>query len=397
VSGADPSGAGWSAWTGGEAGPGVDEALRGDAGRYARVALLGRGGMGEVVLARDARLRREVAVKRVAPGAPDDAAALLVDEARLTAHLEHPGIVAVHDLGVDDEGAPWVALAVVRGRTLEAALVEAPPEARLGFVRPLLAVCEAVAFAHRAGVVHRDLKPANVLVGDLGEVQVADWGLAATLPGFGWEEILGERPRRAGSGTPAFMAPEQAAGAAPSPAADVYSLGAVLAAVVGAEAPVELAAVIGRATAARPEDRYPSAAELADDLRRWLDGRRVRAHAYTTSELLWRRGGGVAGAAVGGGGGAGGGGGRRGVVVAADGARAGSRGVGGGGGAGRVRGVAAVAGAGGVAARRGGGGRGDGGACVAAASGGRGGGAAGWACPGAASAAGRVGAGAAGM
>lgn len=255
-----------------------------EVGRYEPEGEVGRGGMGVVERAHDRRLGRVVAVKH-----PKDAAAgaALVREARLVAQLDHPGIVAVHDAGVGPDGLPWVAMRLVRGRTLADALA-AEPGSWPTFVRAFLAACEAVAYAHRLGVVHRDLSPANLLVGELGDTQVSDWGLARALPGRGWERILGELPPAGAAGTPGWISPQQAAGLAPDPRDDVYSLGAVLAAILGEAGPPELVAIGRKARSPEPEARYPSAAELAADVARWLDGRRVHAYDYAPHELAGR-------------------------------------------------------------------------------------------------------------
>lgn len=265
---------------------------------------LGVGGMGRVRLVRDRWLGRQVAMKE--PVTELDASRLW-HEALVTARLEHPGIVAVHDLGVNEHGVPWFAMRVVRGRSLAELLRASPlPSERQAFLRPLLAAAEAVGFAHREGVVHRDLKPSNLMIGAFGEMQVIDWGLARAegLP----DHDLGS------AGTLGYMSPEQARGEPATPASDVWSLGAVLFEVAtGAplrsrdlserarefvasgqvpalpdDVPTELAAIIRRATATSTADRYPDAKALALDLERYLDGRRVEAHSYSSFELLRR-------------------------------------------------------------------------------------------------------------
>jgi hypothetical protein len=152
-------------------------------------------------------------------------------------------------------------------------------------LRHLLAAAEAVAFAHQQGVVHRDLKPANILVGNFGETQVMDWGLALPL-----DPIEQEDPAVAQGivGTPDFMAPEQTTGKTVDTRADVWSLGATLQAILLPPVAPELQAIVLRTTAADPKDRYPSAREFAEDLARYLDGRRVEAYSYTAGELLAR-------------------------------------------------------------------------------------------------------------
>ncbi|MCB9792691.1 MAG: protein kinase [Alphaproteobacteria bacterium] len=282
--------------------------------RYADAGQLGQGGMGEVRAAWDARLEREVALKMAHPGQPG-LRARLEREAALTARLEHPGIVPVYDAGTAPDGRPFYAMRLMRGRSLEDALREAPDlEARLRLVRRVLDVAQAVAYAHGQGVVHRDLKPANVMLGEHGETVVTDWGLAGDLVDA--IEITENRTSEtrptltaegAVLGTPAYMAPEQARGEPADARSDVFALGGVLFAVLSGqapkehegaaarrsrevcpEAPSELAAIADRALQADPARRYPDAAALAADLESWFEGRRVQAYAYTPLELLGR-------------------------------------------------------------------------------------------------------------
>ena len=205
--------------------------------KYGVLGEIGRGGMGTIYLAEDRVLGRRVALKVVSTGASDPAAAArMLREARVIARLEHPGIVPVHDAGTLPDGRMFYAMKRVDGRRLDEVALDggAPLPDRL---RVFQKVCEAVAFAHAHGVIHRDLKPENVMVGPFGEVLVMDWGVAKVL------EEAAEPPAGAPSagsatatsegtvlGTPAYMAPEQAAGQADrvGPAADVYALGALL-------------------------------------------------------------------------------------------------------------------------------------------------------------------------
>ncbi len=294
------------------------------AARYRTGNLIGSGGMGVVRVAHDTILGRDVAFKQLHPGQNSEQTSLarLAREARITARLEHPGIVAIHDAGTLADGTPYYTMRLIRGQTLRALLTETQTgRARERFLRPLLSACEAVAFAHAAGMVHRDLKPDNILIGPFGEVQVVDWGLASPWRSAGWEDLPPLPTADTSVGTPAYMSPEQARGAVPRPEADVWALGATLYEVIigrpafpgpdpaaillalreGAHPHIpedispELAAILRRAMAAHPEDRYPDAAALSEDLASFFEGRRVRAYTYSTWDLAlrlfraWRR------------------------------------------------------------------------------------------------------------
>jgi serine/threonine protein kinase/Tfp pilus assembly protein PilF len=289
-----------------------------------------RGGMGRILLARDRRLGRTVALKELHAQAGPGAPRRFVREALVTARLQHPAIVPVYEAGRWPGGQPFYAMKLVEGRSLDALLRDATSLAtRLALLPHLIAVAEAVAYAHGQRVVHRDLKPANVLVGPFGETVVVDWGLAREL-GAG-EATDHAQDRAAGAaaagggetvtgtvlGTPHYMPPEQARGLPADERSDVYALGAMLyflltgapphagksaaealsAAAVGnlepverceAEAPPDLVAIVHKATASDPAHRYPSARELAADLVRFRDGQLVSAYRYSTRELLRR-------------------------------------------------------------------------------------------------------------
>ncbi|MGE0361575.1 MAG: serine/threonine-protein kinase [Vicinamibacterales bacterium] len=250
--------------------------------RYEVRAPIGHGGSSVVYAAFDRALAREVAVKVAdAYGADPPAAVPLAREARILAALEHPGIVPVHDTGVTPDGRAFYVMTLVRGAGLADAAATLSLPARIAL---FLKVCDAVAFAHAHGVVHRDLKPQNVMVGPFGEVLVLDWGVAATLDG---SEAAAGPP--AVVGTPGFMPPEQAAGAARvDQRADVFALGALLDGLVGPAPPRPLAAVVERARATRPEDRYGGVPELQADVRRYLDGLAVSAYAEPLAERVAR-------------------------------------------------------------------------------------------------------------
>ena len=273
----------------------IDHPRAGD--RYAVHEMLGRGGMGAVYRAYDGVLGRDVALKVLSSEAEAPSVAERMGrEAKVLARLEHPGIVAVHDAGVLDDGRPFYVMRLVRGRQLDE---YASSAARGELFRVFLRICDAVAYAHARHVIHRDLKPANVMVGEFGEVLVLDWGVAkvagdALTPG---SAATSSRPGTTGEGvvvgTPGFMAPEQATGAsgAADARSDVYGLGAILrflAAAAGTATPRPLAAIVGRAMAANPDARYVAVADLADDVRHWLDGERVAAYREGVRERAAR-------------------------------------------------------------------------------------------------------------
>lgn len=309
--------------------------------RYELVRPIGQGGMGTVYLARDTVLGRLVALKvlhagEVAPGAGDRLGA----EARILAGLEHPGIVPVHDAGVLADGRVFYAMKYVQGERLADRVQAGAP--RDGLLRLFERVCEAVAFAHAKGVIHRDLKPENIMVGPFGEVLVMDWGVAKRVRegvafpvgdvakagedmpgavvnvGMAAEDAVSAEPASAFDvlplplgpaatgagiilGTPGYMAPEQARGGGPIDArADVHALGAVLRFIVTrcdpgqpgppgqAGIPRPLAAIWQRAMAAEPDDRYPSAAALGEDVARFLAHESVDAYRERWYERGYR-------------------------------------------------------------------------------------------------------------
>ena len=244
---------------------------------YRLVGPVGAGGMGAVFDVLDERLSRHVALKIVdVPLDGEGPAEALLREAR---GLEHPGLVPVHDAGRLADGRAFYAMKLVRGDRLDEHLSRVPllPER----LRLFLRVCEPVAFAHAHGILHGDLKPSNVMVGPFGEVLVLDWGLARALLPAGMKAKGREGGK--GTGTPGFMAPEQASGAAVDERADVFSLGALLDASLRVAPPSPrsraLAAIVARATATDPDGRYPDVSRLAADVARLLDGERVEAYA----------------------------------------------------------------------------------------------------------------------
>ena len=296
--------------------------------RYELLAEHGRGGLGRVMRARDRRLGRLVAVKELLRTS-NLAQQLFVREAMITARLEHPGIVPVHEAGRWANGDPYYVMKLVSGRTLKEVMAGAQTLGdRLALLPHLIAVAEAVGYAHSEEVVHRDLKPTNVLVGEFGETVVIDWGLARDLRAIDAVplEVLGPTGSPPGNGptvtgrvigTPQYMAPEQARGEPVGTAGDVYALGAMLyellaghppvegdsvkslldqvhagppraLAQVAPEVPQDLDAVVAKAMARSPRDRYPTARELAADLKRFQTGQLVTAQRYGRWRLLRR-------------------------------------------------------------------------------------------------------------
>ncbi len=322
--------------------------------RYAIECEIGRGGMGIVYRVQDGDLRRALAMKVLldpssSGGTSSDPGtqgllARFLEEAQITGQLDHPGIVPVHDLGVDAEGRVCFTMRLVQGDDLKQVFEHLFAghggwnETRALSV--ILKVCEAMAFAHKKGVIHRDLKPSNVMVGKFGEVYVMDWGLARVVGKQDPHDIriqttasvltsvkTQRREEREGDtdsplvtmdgqvvGTPAYMSPEQAQGMSEDvgPRSDVYSVGAILWHLLARQVPyvppgakmtmrtvhlmvlqgpptaltrirpdvpAELVAICEKAMARDPARRYADMAELAEDLRAYLEQRVVKAYS----------------------------------------------------------------------------------------------------------------------
>ena len=284
---------------------------------------LARGGMGRILDAWDRRHGRRVAIKVLLRNEPG-ALARFIREARITARLQHPSIVPFYEAGRWSDGEPFFAMKLVEGRSLADVIAERPRFAdRVALVSHLIAATDALAYAHAAGIIHRDLKPANVLIGAYGETVVIDWGIAKQLGDAdepGGTALDGPALVTAmGSaiGTPCYMPPEQAAGMRVDERADVYALGALIYHVLAGappyasdastgvvtkvlhgppaplaelapEAPADLVAIVDKAMARAPEDRYTGADRMAADLREFAAGRLVSARVYSLRALLRR-------------------------------------------------------------------------------------------------------------
>jgi tRNA A-37 threonylcarbamoyl transferase component Bud32 len=303
-----------------------------DPNRYDILGEHGRGALGRVWRAFDRDLGRDVAIKEViSRGAAREARFLR--EAMITARLEHPGIVPVHEAGRWPDGTPFYAMKLVSGRPLRELIAERPTfEQRIGLLHHVVAVTDAIAYAHGRRIIHRDLKPANIVVGEFGETIVIDWGLAkdltASKKSIADESVAGAAGRttadegsdegtpdddltaaRAVLGTPAYMAPEQRRGERVDQRADVFAIGVMLWELCAlpvappasthqrhrmlrrAGIDTDLATIIDKALDADPARRYPDAGALAADLKAFKSGARIGARSYSLFAMLahWTR------------------------------------------------------------------------------------------------------------
>ena len=281
---------------------------------------IGRGGMGVVFEARQISLNRPVAIKMILRGEFATAAELarFRAEAESAAHLEHPNIVAIYEVG-EHQGQPFFSMQLVQGTTLARRLAEGPLPAREA-AELLLPVCRAVAHAHTRGILHRDLKPSNILIDGAGRPLVTDFGLAKRLKEGMWA-TASPSVTRSGDlvGTPGYMAPEQAAGnrGEVSPATDVYALGAILYAMITGRPPFQAASpvdtlmmvleqdpalprvvnpsadrdleLISLKALQKPADlRYATADAMADDLQAYLSHEPISARSSHFTQILTR-------------------------------------------------------------------------------------------------------------
>ena len=277
-------------------------------------AMLGRGGMGVVYKARHLRLNRLVALKMLLAGtyARADERARFQREAEAVASLHHPNIVEIYDVG-DDEGFPFFTMELLEGGSLAQALSGTPQPARQAAAL-LTTLAEAVQVAHQAGIVHRDLKPSNIMLTGAGTPKIADFGLARHFEGEPALTLSGIR-----LGTPSYMAPEQVSGKAGTigPATDIYALGALFYEMLtgrppfrgesaaeterqviqeepvspsrlNTKMPRDVETICLKCLSKEPQRRYSSAAALADDLKRFAEGRPIQARPVGWGERAWR-------------------------------------------------------------------------------------------------------------
>ena len=282
-------------------------------GDYELLELIGEGGMGVVYRARQVSLDREVAIKLLAAGpwASLEFVQRFQREAQNAARMQHPNIVAIYEVG-DTEELHFFSMQLIRGPSLAAEIRSKGRMSALRAAQTLRVIAEAVDYAHRLGVLHLDLKPANVLIDENGSPHVADFGLARRL-----EQGLAADSNEV-SGTPSYMAPEQATGGAHiTPATDIWGLGAVLYELVTGEPPflgnsaqatlrlvvegtlrtprrlvpdlpLDMEAIIRKCMTRDVHGRYETARDLADDLTRFIEGRQVRARPLNAPMRAWR-------------------------------------------------------------------------------------------------------------
>lgn len=310
-------------------------------GKYVIERMIGEGGMGQVFLAFDRDLRRSIAIKVIRRGQSvnRERLARFVEEAQVTGQLEHPGIPPIHEMAVNENQEVFFTMKLLKGRTLKEIIHDLHAGrrdmreqfSRTRLLQILLSVCNAVHFAHEKGVIHRDIKPANIMIGDYGEVQLLDWGLAKVLDRPEENEDLGERVETVRTeqhivtldshiqGTLLYMAPEQAQGRRADARTDIYALGATLYEVLTflppktgssidelleesrlglvlqpsqrapkLKIPEALEEICMKALEYHPDDRHETAKDLADDIQVYLDGTFEQERRRMESENLLR-------------------------------------------------------------------------------------------------------------
>lgn len=317
-----------------------------DGDDYTILESIDEGAMGEILLAKDNKLNRKVAYKKIHPHVADVPSYLgrFYLEAQVTAQLQHPNIVPIYGFTTSDQSVGY-AMKLIDGITLKDHIRETqdqydkngePDEHHSLHARleHFLKVCDAIHYAHRKGVIHRDLKPLNIMIGPYNEVYVMDWGIAKTVDVskdmfgdrtalVGHEEVDDEDKTKMGQvmGTPAYMSPEQAGGEYDilDHRSDLYALGLILFELVTlhraingkdmdelmlkarrgiidpapaykkqADAQEQLLAIVKKATQYLPEDRYSTVAEFSDDIRRFIQGEAIKARPESMKQKIMR-------------------------------------------------------------------------------------------------------------
>jgi len=323
--------------------PVLDEVLKNDQDRYIKRHVIAEGGMGTIFSAYDMKLERNIAIKVVKTGSTSTDSTIMVGdgkhgkatidemafkrfirEAKITGQLDHPSIVPLYDMSIDEDGALQYSMKLIQGKTLAKAFKDASTlSERLLLIKPFLDVCNAVAYAHERNVLHRDLKPSNIMLGDFGETIVIDWGLAKVNSSEDHKNSNGrERSHSTGlpisedftqvdemMGTHGYIAPELFDHGTCSRQTDIYGLGAILFSLMtgkepkgksgkkngqfedglslddlGSDLPSDLISICQKALNPNPKRRYQSALDLGADIQSFLTGALVRAHEYTPTE-----------------------------------------------------------------------------------------------------------------
>ena len=295
-----------------------------DKERYSNFELIGTGGMKNVFKVSDARSKRQVAYAKLKDGYTEEQVNFFIREARLTAQLEHPNIISVYDIGLDESEEPYFTMELKVGETLSDILKN--HEKPLTYLlQTFIKICDAVAYAHSKKIIHLDLKPDNIQMGRFGEVMVCDWGLSKVLgddENPSTKDMQKLNPDLFNSmtlhghirGTPGYMAPEQIDGGTKSKTTDLYSLGCILYSLLTGKAPLSgelesvlrktlegsviepikvkgdvpgsLNAVVLKAISLNPAERYQSVEELKQEVQNYLDGYATEAEGASSGKLL---------------------------------------------------------------------------------------------------------------